>query len=164
MFRDIEEHGKDMIEEAEEVEMYQEGDLFGRTPEDLFAQATDGRTSRSKSESDDEMRRLTASQVCKMLMRVTADIAEMYSPARVAEEGKRWGLKPGESMDLLTGWDFDRPEHKKAAKEYVERVKPRLVIGSPMCRMFSSLQNLNPKKGSLEWEEEYQKLRNMLNL
>jgi hypothetical protein len=92
-----------------------------------------------------------------MILKLTTDIAEMYSPPRVVEEAKKWGLSPGESMDLLTGWDFDREEHKEAARSYVKRVKPRLVIGSPMCRMFSSLRNLNKNKGSPEWEEEYKK-------
>ena len=36
------------------------------------------------------------------------DITEMYSPPRVTEEGKRFGLRAGEAMDLSTGWDIRR--------------------------------------------------------
>ena len=46
-------------------------------------------------------------------------------------------------MDLTNGWDFTRASHRKAAIEYVTKVKPRLLSGSPGCRMFSKLQNLS---------------------
>ena len=36
-------------------------------------------------------------------------------------------------------------------------MKPKLVIGSPMCKMFSSLQNMNSNRWTPEWEEEYKK-------
>lgn len=52
------------------------------------------------------------------------------------------GLKPGEAMDLLTGWDFTLPRHRCAALKYIRVVKPRLLIGSPECTFFSALQNL----------------------
>jgi len=78
------------------------------------------------------------------------DIAEVYSPPRVAEEGKRWGLEPGESMDLTTGWDFRKREQRDRAWKYVREKEPKLLIGSPMCRMFSQLQALSP------WTKEKQ--------
>ena len=60
-------------------------------------------------------------------------------------------------MDLLTGWDFDLIRHQEAALAYVDRVKPKLIIGSPMCTYFSSLQNLNKERGSEAWTKEYDK-------
>ena len=69
------------------------------------------------------------------------DIAEIYSPPRVTTVALKFGMKTGLAMDLTTGWDFTRQEHREAAKEYRRRVKPRLLIGSPMCTMFSTLQN-----------------------
>ena len=71
-----------------------------------------------------------------------ADIAELYSPERVTAAARKFGLKPGEAMDLLTGWDFSRPAHREAARKYIQRARPKLLIGSPMCTMFSALQNL----------------------
>ena len=56
------------------------------------------------------------------------------------------GLLVGQSMDLTTGLDLTLSRHRNAAREYLRRAKPKLVIGSPMCTMFSSLQNLTKDK------------------
>ena len=82
----------------------------------------------------------------KMLKSV--DVCEMYSAPRVAEEAKKYLLKAGESMDLTTGWDFSKATDRRRAERYLEEKEPLLVIGSPECKMFSSLQNLTP------WTEE----------
>ena len=83
------------------------------------------------------------------------DIVELYSPERVTQEAKKFKLKPGLALDLKTGWDFDRHEHRQAAKKYIKMIKPKLVVGSPMCTMFSTLQDLTP------WTKEKQaKLKN----
>ena len=73
------------------------------------------------------------------------DITEVFSPVRVTEMAKRYQLKPGEAMDLMTGWDFDRKAHRDAAIELIRRTKPKLVIGSPDCTMYSSLQHMNSR-------------------
>jgi hypothetical protein len=86
------------------------------------------------------------------------DIVEIYSPKRVTAVGEEIGLRPGLSMDLLTGWDFDKQSDRKAAIKYVKEVKPWLVIGSPMCTMFSQLMNLNWNKS----KERDDKMRDML--
>ena len=86
----------------------------------------------------------------QQLQRVSVDVAELYSPPRVTAEAQKFGLKTGEAMDILTGWDFTKDEHKRMAKEYIDKYKPRLIVGSPMCAMFSALQNLTP------WSEEKQ--------
>ena len=84
------------------------------------------------------------------------DVAEIYSPVRVTEECNKFGLKPGEAMDLMTGWDFRRPEDKDRALRYIREEKPKLVIGSPMCKMFSQLQHLSPwnDKKQERWVED----------
>ena len=46
-------------------------------------------------------------------------------------------------MDLITGWDFDKPEDRKAAERYQREEEPFVVVGSPMCAMFRQLQNLS---------------------
>ena len=58
-------------------------------------------------------------------------------------------------MDLLTGWNFDRKEDRQAAEEHLDRDQPLLLIGSPMCTMFSNLQNMS------EWnEKKEERIRN----
>ena len=71
---------------------------------------------------------------------LSVDVAELYSPPRVADEAKKFKLQAREAMDLTTGWDFNRKGDREKAVEYVETNKPLLVIGSPMCTMFSQLQ------------------------
>ena len=52
-------------------------------------------------------------------------------------------------MDILTcdengkPWDFDEPEQRKKCKERLIKEMPYLLIGSPMCTVFSIIQNLN---------------------
>ena len=88
------------------------------------------------------------------------DVAEIYSPPRVGGEAARFGLKAGEAMDLITGWDFDRLEDRERAEEYVRREKPFILIGSPMCTMFSQLQTLTPWTN--EKQMAYEKARRHL--
>ena len=70
------------------------------------------------------------------------DITEAYSPPRVTKEARKFGLEVGEAMDLTTGWDFRLKADRDRAEAYLDKHKPLLVIGSPECKMFSSLQNL----------------------
>ena len=86
----------------------------------------------------------------QQLQRVSVDVAVFYSPPRLTAEAQKFGLKTGEAMDILTLWDFTKDEHKRMAKEYIDKYKPRLIVGSPMCAMFSALQNLT------QWSEEKQ--------
>ena len=59
-------------------------------------------------------------------------------------EANKYGLVPGEAMDLTTGWDFNLESHRERATKYVEEEKPFVVIGSPPCTPFSQLQTLSP--------------------
>jgi hypothetical protein len=85
------------------------------------------------------------------LLRISVDIAEMCSPLRVTKEGEKFGSKVGEAMDLTTGWDFRKEEDQKRAMDYIDQYQPKLVIGSPMCTMFSVLQHWS------KWTEEEQR-------
>ena len=71
------------------------------------------------------------------------DVSEVYSPPRVTVEAMKFGLKAGEAFDLTNGWDLSNEDEQKFVKEYVRKNKPMLLIGSPECKMFSSLQNLS---------------------
>ena len=98
---------------------------------------------------DAGIQRPNSTPICQVLERMAADrvlgvdVAEVYSPERVAKMAEKMGLRGGLSMDLTTGWDFNREAHRKTAIEYVTKEKPKLLIGSPMCTMFSQLQHLN---------------------
>ena len=93
------------------------------------------------------------SSMVMQLNAVQVDVAELYSTPGVTRTARRMGLVPGEAMDLITGWDFTLARHREAARSYVETHKPKLVIGSPECRMFSSLQNLNRRHWSEDKEQ-----------
>ena len=79
-------------------------------------------------------------------------VSELYSPPRVTAAAKilpELGLIPGFLLDLTTTnakgepWDFDSKAKREEALELVRTQKPTLVVGSVMCRDFSSLQNLS---------------------
>ena len=105
---------------------------------------------RAKKQREEELGEVET-EITDALRRISIDIAEVYSPPRVAAEAAKRGLTAGESMDLTTGWDFRLQEHRAQARKYVKENEPKLLIGSPMCTMFSTLQNLS------EWSEEKQK-------
>ncbi len=87
-----------------------------------------------------------------------AAVAELYSPPRVTQAlpiGA--GLVAGSTFDLHADvdgvkWNFEKPQDRKRAWERIRTEEPFLIIGSPPCTMFSTLQNLNAKKGDVEWE------------
>ena len=71
------------------------------------------------------------------------DLVEMFGPGRFDEAAAHCGLTPGIAFDLKTGWDFNIPRHVEAFWRYLERVKPYVVVGSPDCKAFSTIMNLN---------------------
>ena len=77
-------------------------------------------------------------------MLLAVDVSEVYSPERVALEAAKLGLEPGQSMDLQNGWDFNKAADRKRAEEHQDKDDPLVLIGSPMCTMFSKLQFLSP--------------------
>ena len=88
------------------------------------------------------------------------EVAEVYSPPRIAAQGESQGMKGGWSLDLTTvndageRWDFNDPKKRAQAKKLVQERKPRMLIGSPMCTAFSALQTLNRGAYSQgEWNE-----------
>ena len=80
------------------------------------------------------------------------DVCEIYSQPRIAQEAGFQGrlrMKPGWSLDLtlddpLTGkpWDLRKSEVRSRVRALVKTTKPFMLIGSPPCTSFSSLQNL----------------------
>ncbi len=83
-------------------------------------------------------------------------VSETYSPPRVTKELKRSRNKylvPGFALDLTVTddddgepWDFSRPEKREKARRRLRSERPYLLIGSPMCRAFSTWQAFNEAK------------------
>ena len=46
-------------------------------------------------------------------------------------------------MYLTNGWDFTKPEHRRAAWKHIENIDPYLVTGSPPFTLSCFLQELN---------------------
>ena len=105
--------------------------------------------------------------ISPLVERLTSvDVAEVFSPPRVTEEAKEFGLKAGEAWDLTEGWDFRIGNHRKAALRYQDEHKPVVLIGSPPCTPFSQLQTMNPRddKSTLKWDEGVEHMKFVIQL
>ena len=93
--------------------------------------------------------RLSSMEVIRQALGCRADLSEVYSPPRIVAEAKRMGMRGGFSLDFTVPgpdgyvWDFDKAECRSRALKLVRKVKPYMLIGSPECTPFSTLQNLN---------------------
>ena len=80
------------------------------------------------------------------------DIAEVFSVPRVTKIAQEMGATGGFALDLRTTddhgrrWDFDDDATQRRAMALVRKLRPKLVIGSPVCTPFSALQALNRDK------------------
>ena len=97
------------------------------------------------------------------------DVAEIYSRPRVTQRAKQWGLKPGWSLDITTKdadgepWDFSKRRMRKKAIDKINKDKPLLIIGSPMCTDWSTMMNLNwDKMSPEEWKRRMRAARKHL--
>ena len=68
---------------------------------------------------------------------------EVYSPPRLVPEFTALGYKATWSIDLETGWDLLNKEHRDALLKLIKNVRPRAIMLSPPCTVFSNLQQLN---------------------
>ena len=56
--------------------------------------------------------RPTVSSASGLVDKICAvDVCEIFLPPRVTAEAERFGMHVGDAMDLITGWDFNIPEH-----------------------------------------------------
>ena len=93
---------------------------------------------------------------------VGVDVAEVFSPVRLNALAANWGgLKPGHSFDITEidpitqkTWDLSLPHVQGRVKGLIRRVRPKLVVLSPPCTMFSALQFMNPAWGSESWRKQ----------
>ena len=71
---------------------------------------------------------------------------------RAAELLPHLNIDPGLAMDLTTTdelgrpWDFSKEEMKSKARAKLRKQKPDLLVGSPMCTLYSAWQRLNKNK------------------
>jgi len=84
------------------------------------------------------------------------DIAELFSPPRTAERARRRGYRGGWSLDVAhcdpwTGktWDLSDEKVKESARRLLRKTRPKVLIASPPCTLFSQMQYLSggPKDG-----------------
>ena len=89
------------------------------------------------------------------IQRLRAIVSEVYSAPRVTDAARRFpriGILPGTAFDLTSNdsegnpWDFSIPSQRRKAEAQIEKEKPVLLIGSPMCTPFSNIQNINRAK------------------
>ena len=122
----------------------------------LVDQTQDEELHRQLKSPDDVRVELTMKDALKMYEVKGADVSEIYSQPRIVQQAavdKNLGLTPGFSVDLtmndpMTGkqWDLSRRDVRARVKTLVNDTKPFILIGSPPCTMFSSLQNLRKSK------------------
>ena len=77
-------------------------------------------------------------------------VAEVFSPPRVVETAMRHGLAGGTSFDYETGWDLDRPDHRRSMWRKLKEEEPMMIILCPPCKAFTILQGLNFGKMDLK--------------
>ena len=69
-------------------------------------------------------------------------MTEVFSPARVNELAAKFGLVPGASHNLTSGWDFSFFEDPNRAWKLIKTSVPLVVIGSPRARYSVICRNL----------------------
>ena len=83
---------------------------------------------------------------------VKAVVSDIYSPPRVTAAAKllpELRAIPGFALDLTTAdedgflWDFDNKVMCERAMVKGQSERPQLLIGSPMCKAFSTWQRIN---------------------
>ncbi len=83
-------------------------------------------------------------------------VSEIYSPPRVTkliEQVRSKHILPGFAFDITVvdpddglPWDFDLESKRSKARAKIREQKPYFLIGSPMCKDFSTWQALNEAK------------------
>ena len=114
------------------------------------------------AENDDDMLSIDKmSEIERKILQsviFSVDITEVFSPVRVNEFAAKFGLTAGSSFDLTNGWDFSLDDHRTKAWGRIKEEKPYCVIGSPPCKWFSVLMELNlaMNKNNPEWIKKYE--------
>ena len=84
------------------------------------------------------------------------DVAEIFSPLRMTRIVQKLGMKAGFALDLTTcdeqgvPYDLSKLAMQQKSLEFLEKVKPTMLILSTPCTMFSTMQNANVGKMKVE--------------
>jgi len=70
-------------------------------------------------------------------------VTELYNPGILGEKTTAFNLTPGTAYDLRLGCDLSQLDEQQKVLDDIARENPALVVGSPPCSAFSTLQNLN---------------------
>ena len=79
-------------------------------------------------------------------------VAEVYSPPIMIQAARKISMEAGFALDLTTvdeesnQWDFSQERMRAKALQLLDDKQPAILIVSPPCTMFSSLQQLNIAK------------------
>ena len=61
------------------------------------------------------------------------DVMEIFSPPRILEHTKKFGLRGNLSVDLRTGWDLSLQDHQSNLLMEIHRRRPTIVFLEPPC-------------------------------
>ena len=85
------------------------------------------------------------------------DIIEIFSPPRF-DQLAAVRAQTCLSADLLTGWDFGKPDHRNHVKKLVKETPPELLVLCPPCTWAGGPFNLNKLNMSSTEVAEKQRL------
>ena len=152
----------------------------GRVLDDCITdEVSDEKLHRALKQPDNIRVELVMKGALKMFNVVGPDVSETFSQPRVAQEAgvqKQFKIRPGWSLDLtlddpMTGlpWDLSKRNVRERVLRLVQETKPFMLIGSPPCTAFSSLQNLrrqgrDPARMAKELEDAKKHVRFCIKL
>ena len=91
--------------------------------------------------------------------RTRYDACEIFSQPRLTARARERGMQGGWALDLhfedpVSGrkWDMANPKEVARAREMIRRTQPRLIMFSPPCTAFSTLQGLRNGPSREEWD------------
>ena len=76
-------------------------------------------------------------------------VSEVFCPGKFTARAASYGLNAGHAYDLAVAGpdgqprDLSREYHRALCDAEIEREDPYLLVGSPMCKAFSQIMNLN---------------------
>ena len=82
----------------------------------------------------------------------SVDVSEVFSPPRVSAEAIKFGLMARDAMDITTGWDFNRRDHRLGAERRLDQQNPLVLIGSPLHRVQPAA---GPESGQRQQGEDF---------
>ncbi len=72
-------------------------------------------------------------------------VGTLFCDEKFNEQCTRFGLDRGFAFDLRCGYVLNKPSTKDEARVRLKNEKPALVVASPNCAPFSSMNNINPE-------------------